>query len=62
MIHTGPVSGEFTGKAKPSKKPCPKCNGALHYITWESSCGGYEDYQYECDDCGYTFWVEGPDS
>lgn len=41
---------------------CRKCGGPVHYRYWESDCGGFEDVQYRCDDCNYTWWVEGPDS
>lgn len=30
--------------------------------THESSCGGYEDDEYECIDCGHAWWVDGIDS
>lgn len=38
------------------------CNGLVHYRCWESSCGGYEDYQYKCEVCSAEWWVEGPDA
>jgi DNA-directed RNA polymerase subunit M/transcription elongation factor TFIIS len=63
MIHTGPVSGDFPDEQKKSNRPCPKCGAdELYYQLWESSCGGFEDYCYECCACGKTWWVEGPDS
>lgn len=43
--------------------PCRKCDGRnVYYREWESSCGGYDDIQYECRDCGRKWWVEGPDA
>lgn len=63
MIHTGPVQGKFTSDVKKSHKECPQCGKfEVYYTTWESDCGGYEDYQYECEACEYVWWVEGPDS
>jgi transposase-like protein len=42
---------------------CRKC-GSIHisFKDWESSCGGYEDTHYRCDDCNYDWWVESSDS
>jgi len=54
--------GEF-GAWKLTDLTCPKCIG--HHVVerlWESSCGGYDDYQYRCSDCGHKWWVEGPDA
>lgn len=63
MIHTGPVSGEFTSAEQKSGMKCRACGADDVWFTkWESDCGGYEDYQYECHGCGKVWWVEGPDS
>lgn len=63
MIHTGPVPGKFTSAAVKSQMKCVACGEQQVSCTpWESDCGGYEDYQYECDACGKVWWVEGPDS
>lgn len=45
------------------KYPCQKC-GAVEAICrlWESSCGGFEDYQYTCKTCKHVWWVDGIDS
>ncbi len=51
-------------KEYPSKKKCQKCGYSLTYRVWESSCGGYEDYYYTCqnEECNHTFWIDGIDS
>jgi transposase-like protein len=42
---------------------CIKCNTKeLTVRTVESSDGAFEDYQYKCEACGYTWWVDGIDS
>lgn len=42
---------------------CRKCKkeSAICYV-WESSCGGYEDYKYVCQECKHVWWVDGIDS
>ncbi len=57
----------FTSDWKPSERPevpCHNCGepGQIEWREWESSCGGYEDYQHRCNACGHTWWVEGPDA
>ena len=48
---------------KPCTGKCRKCGAEqLSFREWESSCGGYEDYEYGCRACGYTWWVDGIDS
>jgi transposase-like protein len=43
--------------------PCHKCGEKeVKARKWESSCGGWEDYQFKCSSCGYTWWVDGIDS
>jgi hypothetical protein len=34
----------------------------VKYREWDSSCGGYTDYNYCCQDCGYSWWIDGPDA
>jgi len=34
----------------------------ISYQEWESSCGGYDDICYRCNDCDHHWWVEGSDS
>lgn len=64
-MHTGPMpdSAGVFGDEKLSDEPCPKGEGHQVYCaSWESSCGGYEDYRYRCSTCGHKWWVEGIDS
>jgi hypothetical protein len=37
------------------------CGAKVQYRSWESSCGGYEDYQYRCAS-GHMWWIDGIDS
>lgn len=65
-MHTGPMKdseGTFDGW-KDSEGKCPRCNSAVRYRIWESSCGGYEDAHYKCTNpmCRHEWWVDGPDS
>jgi len=39
----------------------PPCGAKVQYRSWESSCGGYEDYQYRCAS-GHMWWIDGIDS
>ncbi len=44
---------------------CLKCKQKTVICkVWESSCGGYEDYKYTCQDsnCKYYWWIDGIDS
>lgn len=42
---------------------CRKCNSQdVWYRLWESSCGGYDDYQYHCKGCDRKWWVESADA
>lgn len=63
-MHTDPMAdsdGVF-GTWKPAVNGCHKCRGAVLYRLWSSHCGGYEDHQFECTACGYSWWVDGSDS
>ncbi len=64
-MHTAPMKdseGDFGGWNK-SITPCRDCGQPkILWRMWESHCGGYEDYQYKCENCGKSWWVEGPDS
>lgn len=55
--------GEFT-KTEYSKSPCAKCKAyTLKVETWNSSCGGYEDYKITCDTCKHAYFLfKYPDS
>lgn len=47
----------------PSQTPCRHCSSPhVQYRVWESSDGGYEDYQYRCAECQRTWWIDGIDS
>jgi DNA-directed RNA polymerase subunit M/transcription elongation factor TFIIS len=67
-MHTGPVTGDYVDKWKPTKSEnpnfkCSKCGSDdVWYAMWESSCGGYEDVNYECRACKRNWWVESADS
>jgi len=67
-MHTGPVSGEYKDGWKATKIEAPDfvcrvCKSDdVWYRGWESSCGGYDDTEYECRGCKRTWWVESSDS
>lgn len=55
--------GEFEEFKVQHEVPCRKCGvHAVSMREWESSCGGWEDYQYRCNSCGHSWWVEGIDA
>lgn len=62
-MHAKPIS-ESDGDWEPCDMKCPGCGEAGHVFCriWESSCGGYEDFRYECRKCGNSWWIEGPDA
>jgi DNA-directed RNA polymerase subunit M/transcription elongation factor TFIIS len=42
---------------------CRSCSSPeVRYRTHESSCGGYEDDEFNCTSCGHSWWVDGIDS
>ena len=54
--------GTFSEATEVTRK-CRKCGGPNVTVkSWESSCGGYEDYKYTCSDCGHYWWIDGPDT
>ena len=58
------VRGEFT-KTETKKYKCYKCQQeTVTCKVWESSCGGWEDYKYSCEnpECLHSWWVDGIDS
>jgi transposase-like protein len=65
MTHTRQMNddeGKFE-KWKETKTSCRYCNSPhVQYRIWESSCGGYEDYQYKCAECQRVWWIDGIDS
>lgn len=65
-MHTQPMSemdGEFTKPPEKDSQACRSCGKDEVYCeTWESSCGGYEDYHYTCRACGASWWIDGIDS
>ncbi len=66
-MHTGPMKdSEGTFKAGSERRyTCPKCKqNTVTCRVWESSCGGYEDYKYNCEnpECKHSWWVDGIDS
>jgi hypothetical protein len=66
VTHTRPFNddeGDF-GDWRESARPCgtPACPGPLRYRIWESHDGAYDDYQFRCETCGRTWWVDGIDS
>lgn len=63
-MHTGPMKdsdGEFAQWHVHQEKH-RDCGGVVRWREWESSCGGYVDYQYRCEKCGKRWWIDGPDS
>lgn len=41
-------------------RSCP--DGNVWYAVWESSDGAFEDTHYHCRNCGFDWWVDGPDA
>jgi hypothetical protein len=65
MTHTRQMADSEGAFAhwQPSTQPCRHCNSPhVQFRVWESSCGGYEDYQYKCAECQRVWWVDGIDS
>lgn len=56
-------AGTFTD-SKTVMLYCSSCGTKTPHeeATWESSCGGYEDYKFTCSVCDKVSWVDGPDS
>jgi hypothetical protein len=70
-MHTHPMDeseGDFRESWKPTRAENPgfcrrKCgSNDVYYRIWDSSDGGYVDFQYECRGCGREWWVEGADA
>ena len=64
-MHTQPMKdsdGDFKDWEK-SENQCRQCSSKdTRCRSWDSSCGGYTDYQYRCMACGATWWIDGIDS
>ena len=58
------ADGTLEREATTYLRHCNKCRNSTQHNehTWESSCGGYEDYKYTCTVCGAVHWVDGMDS
>jgi hypothetical protein len=66
-MHTGPMydsEGTFSAESEACTSHCRKCDKRTPHKaeSWESSCGGYEDYRYTCMVCNTVHWVDGIDS
>ena len=66
-MHTNflPDSAGIFGAPEIKLYNCRKCGQkTATCCMWESTCGGYEDYKYECQNatCRYSWWVDGIDS
>lgn len=54
--------GTFS-EAVDAKTNCRTCGSKnVKVREWESNCGGYTDWKFECGDCHHYWWVEGPDA
>lgn len=55
--------GKFTTDWKRCDALCRSCGGSsIVERTWESDDGAFEDHCYRCEECGHTWWVDGPDA
>ena len=65
-MHTSPMKeseGTFSEWNPCKSTECRRCKSKnVKFRVWDSSCGGYEDYNYKCDDCGHSWWIDGIDS
>ena len=64
MTHstTTDTPGDYEEGTRQTDLPCPKCSGVVVVRRWESSCGGWTDYRYDCTVCSHGWWVEGSDA
>lgn len=62
------MNGEYQNDWKPTKAEnpnfkCWKCgSNEIQYRRWESSCGGFDDIHYRCDNCQNDWWIDGADA
>lgn len=58
------VHGTFKDFERMPDVQCVRCGerGKVECREWESYDEAFEDYQYRCAACGFTWWVEGIDS
>lgn len=65
MTHFGPMpdsAGKFSDP-QPTQAHCDKCDSLTVTVrSWDSNCGSYTDYRYECSTCGHHWWIEGADA
>ena len=57
--------GKFGDWTMKGNIKCPDCGRwTIGHRLWESSCGGYDDYQYKCfgEGCTHVHWVDGSDA
>lgn len=48
---------------KCSDRTCPRCSlKDIQYRSWESYDEAYTDYNFQCQTCGYQWWIDGIDS
>ena len=56
------VHGTLSEKEEKLYK-CRKCGKKeAECRSWDSICGGYTDYRYDCRACGHRWWGEGSDA
>lgn len=63
-MHTVSMKDSDGSFSDGERSDCWHCGGkdTLVCRAWDSSCGGYTDYQYRCEACGKRWWSEGPDA
>ncbi len=65
-MHSQPVdesSGTLSAPRQVINVNCRVCDEPTVTVqTWESHCGGFEDYKYTCGACGHVWWIDGIDS
>ena len=55
--------GNFSKWKLCKDRKCSQCGSqSVKYREWDFLCGGYTDYNYCCQDCGYSWWIDGIDA